>query len=605
MISPVAGQVGSWRISGICNSALEPTRMLSHQQRREPQRSVLMAASLFLAIGLLLQGWRIWSLNATYDQGLFLQEIWNGHLGKPFESTLASELSTPVLVTGEALPTLGYHHLGQHFTPLLMLWLPLVLLLGVWSLPLIQVGLLTAGGLVLHQLAREDLEPRLASWIAISYFCAGIVIGPTLENFHDLCAIPLLSFSLLLGIRRRNPWLYGVPALLLPLVREDVGLLSFSFGVWMLLRQRQAWRWAGLGLCLYSTLMVFTITNHVMPLFGSEVSVRFMDERFGQFLVAQNGRGSTVDVLKAMLSQPLLLLQELLRPIGPTIKFLITLWLPLAFLPAAGLDGWLLMAGPLFVALSSQGGNALAVNLRFVLYLVPGVFAGGILWWTQHPELFHERWLKRLWRTALVLSLLFTITGNPHRSLSALIPDSVQPWVYVSPWRQLQRGWDTRQLLKVIPGDASVAAETHLVPLLAARHVLLRFPENVAYTDEAKLRHPVDWVVSQPGFNAIYAPAFRRNAAWVRRSQQQIAALLASGDYSVKRCGSSGIVLQRIDRAVAPEQPEGLSAGERCVAEQFNRALAAMQQHGDATPLPPPGRKPADSGRSPATPSGR
>jgi hypothetical protein len=66
-----------------------------------------MTAVLFLLIGLSLQGWRLWSLNATYDQGLFLQEIWNGHLGRAFESTLASELSTPVLVNREALPTLG------------------------------------------------------------------------------------------------------------------------------------------------------------------------------------------------------------------------------------------------------------------------------------------------------------------------------------------------------------------------------------------------------------------------------------------------------------------------------------------------------------------
>jgi hypothetical protein len=428
------------------------------------------------------------------------------------------------------------------------------------------------------------------------------VIGPTLENFHDLCAIPLLSFSLLLGIRRRNPWLYGIPALLLPLVREDVGLLSFSFGLWMLVRLRQAWRWAGLGLCLYSGLMVVTITNHVMPLFGSEVSVRFMDERFGQFLAAQNGQGSTLDALKAMVSQPLLLLQELVQPIGPTLKFLITLWLPLALLPAAGVDGWLLMAGPLFVALSSQGGNALAVNLRFVLYLVPGVFAGGIVWWTQRQALFHERWLKRLWRTALVLSVLFTITGNPHRSLSALIPDSVQPWVYVPPLEQLQRGWKTRELLQVIPNNASVAAETQVVPLLAARRVLLRFPENVAYTDEAKQQHPVDWVVSQPGFNAAYAPAFRANAGWVRRSQQRIEALLASGAYQVNRCNSSGIVLQRISRTAPLGDQEASSAKKRCVVDQFNQALAAMQQHGAATPPLPPGHTPADSGRSPATP---
>ena len=557
--------------------------------RLDPAREVWLAAGLFAAICLSLQVWRIWSLNATYDQGLFLQEIWNGHLGRPFESTLASQLSTPVLVEGSALPKLGYFHLGQHFTPLLMLWLPLVLLLGVWSLPLIQVGLLAAGGLVLHQLARANIPPRLAAWITCSYFAAGIVIGPALENFHDLCAIPLLSFGLLLGIRRNRIWLYGLCALLLPFVREDVGLLSFSFGLWMLVRCKGSWRWAGLGLCLYSVLMVVMITNLWMPLFGSEVKDRFMEERFGQFLAKQNGRGTTLDVLKAMASQPLLLLQELVQPLGPTLKFLITLWLPLAFLPAAGVDGWLLMAGPLFVALSSQGGNALAVTLRFVLYLVPGVFAGGILWWKRHPNLFHERWLKRLWRTALVLSVLFTVTGNPHRSLSALIPDSVQPWVYVSPWRQLQRGFETRALLHTIPAQASVAAETQLVPLLAERRVLLRFPESHAYTDEQQQTRPADWVVSQPGFNADYAPAFRRNGAWVRRSQAKIQELLADGSYRVHRCDQRGIVLRHQSVTVSPSDEPSLQEGAACVREQFARALAQMKQRGDAS-------KPEDQG---------
>jgi len=63
--------------------------MPSVHDQRAPERWMRLAAGLFLAIGLLLQNWRIWSLNATYDQGLFLQEIWNGHLGRPFESTLA------------------------------------------------------------------------------------------------------------------------------------------------------------------------------------------------------------------------------------------------------------------------------------------------------------------------------------------------------------------------------------------------------------------------------------------------------------------------------------------------------------------------------------
>lgn len=544
---------------------------------------MLAAACLFATVCLSLQAWRIWSLNATYDQGLFLQEIWNGHLGRPFESTLASQLSTPVLVSGDELPRLGYQHLGQHFTPLLMLWLPVVLLLGVWSLPLIQVGLLTAGGLVLVQLAREDLEPRLAAWIGISYYAAGIVIGPALENFHDLCAIPLLSFSLLLGVRRQQIWLYAIPAALLPLVREDVGLLSFSFGLWMLLRSQGRWRWAGAGLCLYSLVMVAAITNLVMPLFGTEVADRFMEERFGQFLAAQGGRGSTVDVLKAMARQPLLLVQEILQPPGTTLKFLLTLWLPLALLPAAGVDGWLLMAGPLFVALSSQGGNALAVTLRFVLYLVPGVFAGGILWWRERQALFHERWLKRLWRGALVLSILFTITANPHRSLSALIPDSVTPWVHIPPAQQLQRGLETRALLRSIPADASVAAETQLVPLLAERRVLLRFPESTEYTDDQQQRQAVDWVVSQPRFNADYAPAFRGNGRWVHRADARVEKLLNSELYTVHRCDRRGIVLRRVGAQGAGTGEPSPQEGRSCVRQQFEQARLQMQRQGDAS----------------------
>ena len=63
-------------------------------------------------------------------------------------------------------------------------------------------------------------------------------------------------------------------------MRENVGILSFSFGAWMLLRSQGGWRWAGAGPCLYSL---------VMPLFGTEVPDRFMEERFGQFLAAQGG----------------------------------------------------------------------------------------------------------------------------------------------------------------------------------------------------------------------------------------------------------------------------------------------------------------------------
>ena len=541
-----------------------------------PRQRFLLGAGLFTAIALALQFWRLYALTATFDQGLFLQEIWNALGGRPFESTLASELSSPVLLDQTALPTLGYLHLGQHFTPLLLLWVPLVALLGPWSLPLVQVGLISAGGLVLFELARCDLDERIACWIGLSYFASGTVIGPSLENFHDLCAVPVLVFSLLLGIRRNNPWLYGTAALLLPLVREDVGLLAFSLGLWMLLRCPR-WRWAGLGLCLYATAAVVLITNTVQPLFGTEVSDRLLSARFGHFLSDQGGKGSTLDLLQAMAMQPLQVVQELLTPVGPTLQLLIALWLPLGCLPILGLDAWLLMAVPLFLALAAQGVTAMAVNLRFMLYLVPGVFAGSVIWWRSRQPLFAQRWVRRIWQSGALISLVFALIGNPHHSLSMLIPDSLNPWVYVPPWDQLQRGYQSRVLTQSIPADASVSAETQLVPMLAERRVLLRYPFNHRYTDEQGHMHDVEWVVLQPRFKATYAPAFQRQANTLEHGMNLARHLLNRGGYQIERCGPSGILL-RHQRPTDPDNQSADPALEQCVNQEFERAHKVLSQ---------------------------
>ena len=181
--------------------------------------------------------WWVWpcsggasgTLTASYDQGIYLQVLWNGLRGHAFESTLSSQLSTNVIHAGEP-PALGYHRLGQHFTPLLALWIPLVGLLGIWALPLVQVGLITAAGLVLHRLALRHLEPVPAALIALSFYGAQAVLGPTWGNFTDLCQLPLLVFLLLLALERRSWPLFAAIVVLIPMVREDTGVVLAGSG---------------------------------------------------------------------------------------------------------------------------------------------------------------------------------------------------------------------------------------------------------------------------------------------------------------------------------------------------------------------------------------
>ena len=520
----------------------------------------------FLLISFFLHVWRIFSLNATYDQGLFLQEIWNGLYGRPFESTLASELSAPVLFDGE-LPQVGYRHLAQHFTPLLAAWIPLVGILGIWALPVIQVGLIGMAGWVLFLLAKEYLPLQLSGWIACSFFVSAPVIGPSLENFHDLCLVPLLVFSLLLGICKNNKVIYLIPALLLPLVREDVGLISFGIGIWMIIRIPN-WRLYGIGLCAYSVIYVLIITNNVMPLFGSELSRRFMQERFRQYLHGQEG--GTLDVLFAMASQPLLLIKEIFSPPFGTFRFLLTLALPLAIIPWLSTDSWLLMMLPLFVALSSRGGNAMSVSLRFTLYLVPGIFAGVIYWWRNNTDLFYRKSFQKFWKMCILVAFIFTIIGNPHRSLSSIIPDSVQPWVHVPIHRSFQRGIEARQLLMYVPKEASVAAETQLIPQLAQRRLLFRFPENYQYKDTFGEIHSAEYIISQPRYNAVYSVGFDREAQWTQKSMKIIKDLVESNQYGLLLCDKRGLILKR-----------GIESSEearKCLSEEISFASNMLKR---------------------------
>ena len=104
---------------------------------------------------------------------------------------------------------------------------------------------------------------------------------------------------------------------------------------------------------------------------------------------------------------------------------------------------------------------------------------------------------------------MLTLVGNPHRTLSAVVPDSFSPWAYVSPQQMLNRRQAALQAVALIPSDASVAADTPLVPLLAEREAVIRFPRHVHYRDRQGRVQTVDWVVAIPYNHAPLAPVFK------------------------------------------------------------------------------------------------
>lgn len=344
-------------------------------QKQPGLKLVVGAAIAFFGLCLILLLNRYYSFYASFDQGIFNQVFWNSLHGRFFQSSLSSSLSTNVVHSGE-VASVYYHRLGQHFTPALLIWLPLYALFpSPVTLSVLQVILVTAGGIVLYFLAREYLETPIAAMITASYYGAIALISPTLTNFHDISQIPLFTFSLLLAMEKRKWWLFWLFAIALLAVREDSGIGLFSVGFYMILSKR--FPRTGLAVCTISFGYMIALTNLIMPLFSADISKRFMMERFGQY--ANGDEASTIDIIWGIVSNPWRLLIELFSPFFGTILYLLGQWLPLAFVPAVSPAAWMVAGFPLLKLLLGKGDSVLSITIRYAMTVVPGLFYGAIL----------------------------------------------------------------------------------------------------------------------------------------------------------------------------------------------------------------------------------
>lgn len=511
--------------------------------KKSPElKLVIVIAVLFwvLASTLVLQ--RYLGFYATYvsfDQGIFNQVFWNSLHGQFFQSSLSSTLSAAAAQDGN-VPEVFYHRLGQHFTPALMLWLPIYAIFpSPITLALLQSTLITVAGLVLYALARQYHPAALSAMLTASFYSTNAVVGPVLANFSDFCQLPLFIFGLLLALEKRWWWLFGILAVLTLAVREDAGVVLFSIGFYLVLSRRHPQ--VGLGVCTLSLAYMLVLTNLVMPLFSEDISRRFMIEQFGHFV--DSNEASTLEVIWSIVSNPRQLVVELLQPFDQTLNYLLGQWLPLAFVPVISPAAWVSAGFPLLQTLMRQDPIALTLSLRYALTIVPGLFYGAILWWSQHPTLF-QRSFRRFWTFCIILALVFTFTSNPNRALSFVVPDSFQPLVYVPPNRQWQHVNHIRSFLAQIPPDASVSATSHIVPHLSSRREIVRFPSLQLRNDDREVIS-AEYVVVDLWQLQQYQVVFDDDRAKLRELVPVIDQILGNQEYGLVGYQNGVLFLRR------------------------------------------------------------
>lgn len=519
---------------------LEQEEAVQPSDRDRSWQVVGTVAFVFFSVLLAFSLHRYGVFYADSDHGIFTQVFWNNLHGRWFESSVSGTYSVSVFQDGNA-PAVFYRRLAQHFTPALLLWLPVYALFpSPLTLIVLKTAIVAAAGIVLYPLSRVYLSPRIAVMLVLSFYCANTVIGPALGEFYDFCQLPLFFFTMMLALEKRWWWLFWIMAFLTLTIREDAGLIVFGTGIYLITSKR--FPRVGLAVCSVSFLYMLLVTTVFMPMFTDEVSRRFMIEEFGQY--TGDEEASTLDVIKSMIMRPWLILKELFYPFDKTLKYLTGHWLPLAFVPVLSWTAWLISGFPLVFNLLRDRYASLSINIRYTTPIVPGLFYGAILWWAVHQDRFKTAWVRRFWTICIALSLFFTITSNPHRAWSFVIPDAVKPWVHVSLPQQWHHAEQVRSILSQLPADASVSASRYLIAHIPQRRAVLRFP-MLRYQDDDRRTKRVNYVAVDLWYPLTYEPAFRVSRNELREQTEAIDRLVERGSYRVIDFKDNIILMQR------------------------------------------------------------
>ncbi len=545
-----------------------------NQNHQGEIRWLLILTAAFCSFMLIFSLHRYYTFYASYDHGLFNQIFWNNLHGRWFQSSLTGEHSAAGVLHNE-IPPVNFNHLGQHFVPNFLLWLPIYALFpSPVTLIVLQIGLMAAGGVVLHALARHYLAPTLSLLITAGYFGAHAVIGPTFANFYEHCQIPLFVFSALLAMEKQRWWLFWVMVAFTLGIREDTGIILFGIGLYLILSRRHPW--VGVALCGISFVYVALITSVVSLHFSSDTPPPYMAGRFGQYVPGIESP-TTLQVLWGMLTHPLEVLKSLLLPFDRRVLYLLGQWLPLAFVPALSPASWVIAGVPLLTLLMQSGLSALMITLRYSVAVVPGMFYGAILWWASPskrslPDLTMKRSLwqrisftyrtrqltptfRRFWVVCIVLSIISVTLSNPNQAFYFLMPDSFNPWLHITLPRQWEHSQVLREMIRVIPADASVAATTHLIPPLSTRREITRFP-NLQLKDEQGQIKRMEYAVADLWRLDQYQPLFKSEHQRLSMSITRMDEMLTQKTYGLLQL-KDGVVLLRKG---VPSEPLPLAA---------------------------------------------
>jgi uncharacterized membrane protein len=427
-------------------------------------------------------------LNAE-DMGIMDQAIWSTIHGQILHQTVCN-----ILNDSNCGGFNGIMRFALHFEPILF---PVSLFYLIWADPrmllILQVLVVATGAYPAFWLARLRLRNDLAAVaIALLYLLYPALQQAVAIDFHAVTfTASFLLFTLYFMYTRRTGWLL-VFALLSILCKEEIGIVIAMFGLWSMVFQRR-WK-TGLIMVLVgslaSALAILVIIPHFSPTGHPLLATRY-------------GTGAGQSLFEQMLHPKQFLDTYVLE--HAHLAYLRSLLAPGAFLPV--LAPWVLVMAAPSIAINllssdvQQYTGLFHYNAEIVPVLIFSIIEAIvlILWVVQwvstrlyapiekvaseptSPARTISPWRPaRMVHVVLLVAVLFFVLFTTVRRDDTFF--GKMPFAENFQWPTSSAHSNLAQhFIAMIPADASVSAQTKLVPHLSQRVTIYMFPYGTPF----------------------------------------------------------------------------------------------------------------------------
>lgn len=370
---------------------------------------------------------------SAYDFGLYEQGVW-----------LMSRFESPFVTL------MGRNLLGDHSSFVLLLVAPLYWFVSSTSLLLVVQALVVAAAAVPIHLASRQLtgSNALGSVFGLVYLLHPAVSWTVLENFHPDAFLGLfISMVWWAALTKRRAWFWVSVALALS-VKEDVAVVLVGVGLWLSIRRE--WK-RGITLIAISIATMLTMLFVVMRSF---TGVAFRNSWRIPF-------GGPKGFLRTIFAAPREVIDHFRSDGRPFYIFQMLVPTGFIFLRAPLLTATASLV--LFVNVLSTFWYQYHIEYHYSLVAVPSIVIGAA--WAMRILAGRTR------RYALALVLASSVVTAFVWSPLPLSRRDVPTWAPNHPIAMA-----AREIIEVIPPDASVTAQHSVTAHLARRREIYMFP---------------------------------------------------------------------------------------------------------------------------------